>query len=189
MTITRLRPYPSPEQLAAMYPRPHDHRIYGRGHHERVEATVALGLTIPERCRRVIGDLSCGNGEIARRISPPLGAELHLGDLAAGYEHCGPLEETIDLMPDVGTYVCSETIEHLDRPPIVLAQIRAKADWLLLSTPLECWEDTNAEHMFAWNRHDVEVMLLQAGWLPGAFASVDSREWGEPYLYGIWTCS
>jgi hypothetical protein len=59
----------------------------------------------------------------------------------------------------------------------------------VLSTPLECWEDSNAEHLWAWDQHGVELMLLQADWAVRAFTSVDSREYGEPYLYGIWVAS
>src|SRR5690349_20066696 len=146
MTIGRLRPRPTFAELAQMYPAPHDHRIYGRGHHERVEATIALAgkvLDLPNRQIGPVGDLSCGNGVIARTLQPfaPL---RHLGDFAGGeYQvgeqgYIGPLEQTIELMPEVEVYICSETLEHLDDPVSVLAQIRRKAVHLLLSTPLEC---------------------------------------------------
>ena len=42
MVIKRLRPLPSPERLAELYATPHDHRLYGRGHGERVDATIEL---------------------------------------------------------------------------------------------------------------------------------------------------
>jgi hypothetical protein len=185
MTVTRLRPLPSPEQLAAMYPAPHDHRIYGRGHHERVEATIALALaTITDEHRVSVGDMSCGNGEIARRIG--MTAHLHLGDFAPGYPYNGPLEQTLDEMPNVHTYICSETLEHVDDPAAVLEQIRGKAGHLVLSTPLECWDDANGEHLWAWDRQGVETLAAAAGWTALAFDSVDSRAYGEPYLYGLW---
>lgn len=193
--IRRLRPLPSPDELAAMYPVPHDHRIYGRGHHERVEATIALALEhLDESARWSVADLSCGNGEIARRIVTDHGP-LHLGDIAVlpgelpGTKYCGPIEQTLDLIPVVDAFVCSETLEHLDEPLVVLGRIRAKASSLVLSTPLECWEDTNGEHLFAWDREGVETSMLGSGWQPDAFTAVDSREYGEPYLYGIWVAS
>lgn len=195
--IRRLRPAPTTEQLAAMYPVPHDHRLYGRGHHERVEATIALAKTSIDEpfLPRSIGDLSCGNGEIARRLARP-GDELYLGDLAmlpaeldAAGTYCGPIEETLSSIPWVDTFVCSETLEHLDDPLAVLGRIRAKASALVLSTPLECWEDTNNEHLWAWDREGVETSMRASGWTPEAFTSVDSREYGEPYLYGIWVAS
>jgi hypothetical protein len=186
VTVHRLRPLPTPEQLATMYPAPHDHRIYGRGHHERVEGTIALALRhVDDEYRLSIGDLSCGNGEIARRIVAPMGM-LSLGDFAAGYQFHGPLEETIEQMPHVGTYVCSETIEHLDDPFGVLVAIRAKADMLVLSTPINCWEDSNGEHLWAWDRQGVEQLVESAGFEVVAHDTVDSTAWGEPYNYGIW---
>jgi hypothetical protein len=199
MRVERLRPLPSPEQMAALYPEPHDHRIYGRGHHERVERTITLTeLWVAPAERRIVADLSCGNGSIARRLctNPPNG--LHLGDYAgevardgeAGY--LGAIEQTVHDIPLVDVFVCSETVEHLDDPLQVLRAIRSRAEFLVLSTPIECWDDGNPEHLWAWDREGVEDLCARAGWRPlrdGAlvsFANVDSREWGEPYNYGIW---
>jgi hypothetical protein len=192
MTVKRLRPLPSLEQLAAMYPAPHDHRIYGRGHHERVEATIALALQhVDSDDRDVVGDLSCGNAEIAMRIAVPP-SYLHLGDFAVlpadlpGTKYCGQLEQTINLMPEVGTYICSETIEHLDDPFGALVSIWDKASMLVLSTPIGCWDDANGEHLWAWDRDGVEQLLDSAGFEVVAFDHVDSTAYGEPYDYGIW---
>lgn len=188
--IRRLRPAPTADQLAAMYPVPHDHRLYGRGHHERVEATIALakvGLDWPF-LPMTIADLSCGNGAIVEALARE-GDPTYLGDLAAGHLLHGPIEQTITLIPNVDVFVCSETIEHVDDPATVLAAARWKANQLVLSTPLECWEDSNDEHLWAWDIDGVEGFLVAAGWTPKAFASVDSREYGEPYLYGIWVAS
>ncbi len=196
MRVERLRPLPSPERLAELYAVPHDHRLYGRGHGERVEATIALAEgNLPEIERLSVADLSCGNGAIALALAT--NDDVHLGDVAAlpaelpGTKYRGPIEETIHLIPDVdvGVFVCSETIEHLDDPGKVLALARSKADNLVLSTPLECWDDDNPEHLWAWDREGVEGLLKRTGWLPWAFVSVDSRTYGEPYLYGIWVAS
>jgi hypothetical protein len=185
---------PSAEQLAAMYPFPHDHRIYGRGHHERVEATIMLAeVTIPADDRRMVADLSCGNGVIARRICTSRPGGLHLGDFAGAeinsgeFGYLGAVEETITLLPLVDVFISSETIEHLDDPGAVLALARTKAERLLLSTPLECWGDTNGEHLWAWDREGVEDLCARAGWTETlTFTNVDSTAWGEPYNYGIW---
>lgn len=180
--ITRLRPLPTAEELAVMYATPHDHTIYGRGHGERVEATIRLALeAIPTRT--VVGDLSCGNGIIANAITQ---GQVVLGDFAPGYEHHGPLEDTLEYVDFVDVYVCSETLEHLDNPEHVLDLIYARANYLVLSTPLECWDDANGEHLWAWDREGVEGLAAKCGWEPVAFTSVDSRTYGEPYLYGIW---
>jgi hypothetical protein len=183
--------------MALMYPVPHDHRKYGKGHHERVEATIRLALsTIPEADRRIVADLSCGNAIIPRRIVAP-GGTLHLGDYAGVHDlhpgdvgYLGPIEETVDLLDGlVDVFVLSETLEHLDNPAAILTAISGKAEHLLLSTPLECWHDSNAEHLWAWDREGVEELAFNAGWTWDAFTSVNSRAWGEPYLYGIWVFS
>lgn len=197
MTVNRLRPYPTPDELAVMYPKAHDHRLYGRGHGERVDATIALALTtLPPQQRVVVGDLSCGNGAIALALTPARDRiNLHLGDLAIldaalpGSHYMGPLEQTLWMMPHVDTYICSETLEHVNDPGTVLATIRAQADHLVLSTPLECWDGANGEHLWAWDRAGIEDLMTRTGWRPAAFTSVDSRTYGEPYLYGIWVAS
>lgn len=204
MTVKRLRPLPTDAELAAMYPTPHDHRLWGQGHHDRVEATIQLAREqIPELLRMRVADLSCGNGVIARSIHTGTNGELHLGDLAvidaevAGQtfkrhpldvqatKYCGPIEETIHLLPPVEVFVCSETIEHLDDPGKVLAQIRVKADWLVLSTPVDCWDDSNPEHLWAWDRAGVEDLALRSSWRPVAYLELPT----EAYTYGIWVMS
>ena len=187
MPVKRLRPLPSPGELTAMYATPHDHRLYGRGHDERVEATIALALAnIADTDRGMVADLSCGNGEIARRIA---GRSTILGDFALGYGITGPIEETAARVGWVNVWVLSETLEHVDDPVAVLREIRPRAGHLVLSTPLECWDDTNGEHCWSWDREGVEELLGEAGWMVTAFDSVDSRTWGEPYLYGLWVCT
>lgn len=179
---TRLRPVHSPEHLRALYPQPHDHRKYGRGHGERVEETIRLGKLLPDL--KSVADLSCGNAEIARAMHP----EPVLGDLAAGYALQGPIEETLALIPPVDLFVCCETLEHLDDPDAVLKEIRKKARFLLVSTPIDNFEDTNDEHYWAWNRLSVEFMLLRSGFAVKHSSEVDARVYGEVYCYGIWLC-
>lgn len=182
----RLRPKWSDEQLREIYAKPHDHRIYGRGHGERVEKTIEMGLLLSFASGQFGSiesgaDLSCGNGAILNAL--PI-QDRRFGDFAPGYEYQGPIEWTVTQIPHVDLFICSETIEHLDDPRGVLALIPAR--YLLLSTPLEAWGDTNAEHYWAWDRAHVEDLMRWGGWSPLAFDNVDSREYGEPYNYGIW---
>lgn len=191
--IKRLRPLPSPADLAAMYPRPHDHRLFGGGHHERVEATIALAkATLGPWYRDTIADLSAGNGAIAQALVVD-DTVLHLGDMAGAVDgadvaYLGPLEQTLLDLPHVDLYICSETIEHLDSPFEVLREIRKRADRLLLSTPVGCFYDDNPEHLWAWSRHGVEELLRDAGWSPCAYAEVDGTVLNDPgpYVFGIW---
>lgn len=181
MTRQRLRPAWSAGDLARIYATPHDHRRWA-DHHLRVDATISLGRWICDGAKSG-ADLSCGNGSILGAL--PL-ATKHFGDFAPGYDLCGPLEETIGKIPRVDLFVCSESLEHLDDPDAALAAIRPKAKVLLLSTPVDCWDDDNPEHYWAWSREDVERMLADAGFSPFVFMAVDFRQLGLPYCFGIW---
>jgi hypothetical protein len=83
----------------------------------------------------------------------------------------------------------AETLEHLDDPRSVLGHIRGRVGSLVLSTPLDCWDDDNTEHLWAWDRPGVEMLLADCGWSFDYFIDVDSRAWGETYRYGIWVAS
>lgn len=182
--IKRLRDL-SPD-LAEMYPEPHDHRRFGLGHFLRVELTVVLAAAMKQHFDWVsVADLSCGNGEIAKRITADTDTPT-LGDFAPGYSICGPIEDTLPTIAEHDLYICSETIEHLDDPLSVLTAIRSKAKGLILSTPIECWNDDNDEHLWAWDREGIEYLLIQAGWDIYVHQQLDTRTFGEPYLYGIW---
>lgn len=179
--IERLRAFP--EDMAGLYPKPHDHRRYGLGHDLRVDLTIAVAVKFMRlHGWETAADLSCGNGAIALSIADA----PTLGDFAHGWPIEGPLEETIDTIEPHDVYVCSETLEHLDNPGEALAKMRGIAKGLVLSTPIECWDDDNPEHLWAWGREDVEWLLSSAGWTPEVHVQFDARVFGETYLYGIW---
>lgn len=188
MTVTRLRSEYTPEELANLYPRPHNHTLYGRGHDLRVRVMVKIARDLAKHIELTrVADLSAGNAMVAFAVGAPL---TYLGDIAPGYEYQGPIEETIHLIPSVDLFISGETLEHVDDPPAMLAAIRDKTSWLLLSTPTENWDDSNREHLWAWSERDVTGMLTEAGFdvKHDACETVDSRQWGEPYRYGIWLC-
>jgi hypothetical protein len=184
----RLREAHSAERLAELYAVAHDHRRWP-DHEVRVAATIALMTGIHAG---LVADLSCGNGTIAMA----LGNEhaVILGDVAVmlvevGGGWCGPIEETIGSIPLVDTFVLSETLEHLDDPGVVLAKIRAKARRLLLTTPIDNWDDPNEEHYWAWDREGVEDLAMRARWRSiERFAALDCRQMGG-YLTGMWVLS
>lgn len=184
--IKKLRDFHDAETLAKIYAKPHDHRIYGRGHNLRVEITKNIFRdAVYEAKAKSVGDLSCGNGEIALSSDVP---DVHLGDFAPGYKYQGPLDKTLLKMPNVDVYVCSESLEHVEAPLSILEQIRGKARYLVLSTPIENWEDTNKEHYWAWDRSGIESFLAETRWTPDVFTLLDTTVFGEPYKYGIWCC-
>lgn len=186
MTRQRLRPAHSPERLAQIYATPHDHRRW-RDHHLRVAATIDVACWLAAHTAGLdsAADLSCGNGAILSAIPA---RTRHYGDYAPGHGYRGPIEETIDQVSEVDMFVCSETIEHLDDPDVVLKAVRGKTRWLVLSTPVDAWDDDNPEHYWAWSRADVEDMLTAAGFSTVVYSTVDFRPSDLPYCFGIWGC-
>lgn len=183
--IRRLREAHSPAKLAELYRRPHDHRRWA-DHLLRVDTTISTARWMARAGIRSAADLSCGNGAIVDAVEV---AYRYKGDLAPGYPICGPLEETLDQIPTVDLYVCSETLEHLDDPGVALKQIRGKARMLVLSTPVEAWEDPNEEHYWAYDRAGVEELLDAAGFRVSCFSTVDFRHISDDfYCFGVWGC-
>lgn len=181
MRRERLRPAHSPDELAVLYPVPHDHTRFP-DHLTRVNATIAAGLTLlGNEMVNLAADLSCGNGAVLSAM--PAQSRL-FGDLAPGYEYTGPIEQTLTQIPDVDLFVCCETIEHLDDPDTVLKTIGTKAALLLLSTPVDAWDDANPEHYWAWDREAVDAMIAAAG-----YRVVEYREVWPSYRFGIWACA
>lgn len=193
MTRSRLRGPYGPEKLAEIYAQPHDHTKWA-DHEIRVAVTVQMAHALVGDAESA-ADLSCGDAAILRHLehwakvsltAPQL--QMHLGDFAPGYEYHGPIEQTIDEIPRVDLFVCSETLEHVDDPDLVLAAIRPKTSALILSTPVGCWHDHNPEHYWAWSREDVEEMLAKAGFRVALYAGLDLRPGGGEYEFGIWGC-
>jgi hypothetical protein len=181
----RLRPVHSENALKAIYARPHDHRKW-RDHHLRVSLTTEIAHWMADGPIRSAADLSCGNGAIVDALD--VSGSTYKGDFAPGHPLTGHLEETLPQIPRVDLFVLSETLEHLDNPDRVLEMVREKADTLVLSTPVDCWDDSNEEHYWAWSREAVEEMLREAGWEPEVYATCDLRPKLSPYCFGIWGC-
>lgn len=165
MARVRVRPAHSPEELARIYARPHDHWKHP-DHWLRVEHTISLAKQLMWQSGETVGeftvaDLACGDAAIPRALCP----DPVLGDLAPGYNFHGPIEETIELIGPVRLFVFCEIMEHLDDPDKVLRQIHQKTDALVLSTPIEEDPgDAHEEHYWSWDMTDVRDMLHAAGW-------------------------
>ena len=184
--IKQLREFHSAKKLSEIYSTPHDHQMYGRGHGIRVDTTISLTKDMAYQAQaKSVADLSCGNGLIAKSLNLE---NTILGDFAKTYEYSGPLEKNLLKIPKVDIYICSESIEHVEDPGMVLSLIREKSNTLVLSTPIDSWYDTNEEHYWAWNRQGVENLLKNAGWTPDVFIMLDTTVFEEPYIYGMWGC-
>lgn len=190
----RLRPALTPVELQLLYPQPHEHTRWP-DHLIRVEETIALGRELLigdvelDIYPPVVADLSCGDATIARALRGEMeGGQVILGDFAPGYDHVGPIEETLfNLSRPVDLFILSETLEHLEDPDKVLALIRTRARMLLLSTPVDAFDDTNPEHLWAWDVEEVEEMLATAGWKIAQHRVLDHPA-GGIYNFGLWGC-
>lgn len=179
---TRLRDAYSNTELAEVYAKPHNHMTCV-DHKIRVAMTILLAQTVVQDS--VSGaDLSCGDGTILRNLRL---YDKHFGDFAPGYRYTGPIEQTIEQIPNVDIFVCTETIEHLDDPDTVLAKIRTKTRRLVLSTPVDNFNDTNHEHYWAWSREEVERMLTLSGFKVVVYTALDMRPSNGDYQFGIWS--
>jgi len=132
-----------------------------------------------------VADLSCGDAAIADSLVADA-SQIYLGDIAPGYDITGPIEQTLPTIPRVGTFICSETLEHLEYPDETLYQIRMQADRLILSTPIGERGNSNPEHIWGWDTDTIEQMLNMAGWRPIVCNKLELREYF--YDFQIWGC-
>ena len=176
----RLRPKYSESELAEIYQVPHQHNRW-EDHILRVKMTIALASYFTEV--KSVADLSAGDAVIINAIQAE---RKYIGYFAPSYEFVGPIEKTINEIPDVDLFICSETIEHLDNPDEVLAMIGKKTKHLILSTPDGEIDNGNPEHYWGWDNEGVRQMLLAAGFIPKAFANFRVIDLG--YMYQAWAC-
>lgn len=179
----RLRPAHTAERLARIYATPHQHSKW-LDHKVRVAVTAQFAHALAGRAATG-ADLSCGDGTILSSLDV---GERFFGDFAPGYPYAGPIDDTIDQIPLVDLYVCCETLEHLDDPDRTLRLIRGKAKTLVLSTPVDAFQDTNEEHYWSWSRTGVEAMLGEAGFTVVSYCELDFRPSGGEYSFGVWYC-
>ena len=180
--MIRLRPKYSDEELKKIYAKPHAHSEWP-DHRARVRATIAVAQWFEGV--RSVADLSAGDAAIIDAL------DIHskfIGDFATRYEFTGPLEKTIDLIPKVDLFICSETIEHLDEPLEALKKIRAKTQFLVLSTPDGENNQGNPEHYWGWTADDMRALLVEAGFEPVIFQSLKFDDPALIYDYQIWGC-
>jgi ABC-type transport system substrate-binding protein len=178
--ITRLRPKHSDQKLSEIYAIPHQHAAW-QDHVIRVKRTLEIAKTIDATSA---ADLSAGDSFIINGLDLN---ETYIGDFAPKYEFTGAIEETIEQIPNVDLYICSETLEHLDDPISVLKQIRAKTKFLLLTTPHAKFNDVNEEHYWAWDQEGIAELLAEAGFETVSFELLELAD-DFYYDYQIWVC-
>lgn len=178
----QLRPFYDEAGLARVYARGYDHTRWP-DHIERVGWTARI---LHDMKPSSVADLSCGDAAIVTQAGLDCPVVL-LGDLTGDYQYRGPVEETIGLIPRVDVFVCSETLEHLRDPDLVLRLIRVKAERLLLTTPAGEADDRNPEHYWGWTPADMRMMLAAAGWEPDGDVRLLFPANGY-YVFQLWAC-
>jgi len=191
MNRVRLRDAYAPSNLRDIYATPYDTYKWP-AHRIRASVTVAFAeAMIKQYWVRKVADLSCGDGSISGDIAKY--ADHRFGDLSgeSWLNWHGPIEETIEKLSYTDLFVCTETIEHLNDPDAVLRRIRPRTRHLLLSTPINAWDDyKNPEHYWAWDREYVESMLGEAGFKACSYIELDLRNMPDgEYCFGIWWTS
>lgn len=177
---TRLRPTYSSEELAEIYKQPHNHMRW-EDHKYRVNTSIGMLRTLLPVDS--IADLSAGDSFIISNLDA---SKKYVGDFAPRYEFSGPIEQSINQIPKVDLFICSETLEHLDDPDMVLAKIREKTDWLFISTPDGEDNTNNPEHYWGWDTEGIEQMLRTAGFTPKALNVLGFFDPRFPYKFQMW---
>lgn len=181
----RLREKYSQEDLEKIYAEPHVHTRWF-DHLVRVETTTAVVRHINAIDEiKTAADLSAGDATIINSLNL---VDRYIGDFAPKYQFTGPIEKTIDEIPNVDLFICSETIEHLDNPDEVLKRIRQKTKWIVVTTPIGEFNTGNLEHYWGWDTEDVEQMLVNAGFRPFILNKLAFYEPQYTYDYQIWIC-
>lgn len=178
----RLRPAYTEEELAKVYAEPHQH-LQWEDHRLRVQMTIAFSTWFSGI--NSVADLSAGDAAIISAIEAK---EKYIGDFAPGYELTGAIDDTIDLIPNVDLFICSETIEHLDNPLGTLLKIRAKTKFLIVTTPDGESNDGNPQHYWGWDCEGVRELLVGAGFEPVIYNNLKFENPSLIYDYQFWGC-
>ena len=176
----RLRPRYSDEDLKRIYSKPHEHSYW---YDHRVRVQTSIGLIKAYLPMKSAADLSAGDASIINALDIP---EKHIGDYAPGYQYRGAIEDTIKQIPKVDLFICSETLEHVDDPDTLLFDIRSKAKWLLLTTPIGEVTNENPEHYWGWDEDAIYEMLQKAGFTPEALNTLKFYNEHCIYRYQMW---
>jgi hypothetical protein len=176
----RLRPAHTAEQLANIYSKPHNHLAFA-DHIIRVNKSIDMLKAFDTY--ESIADLSAGNAAIINALKSD---NKYVGDFADSYEFTGHIDDTIEKIPVVDLFICSETLEHLDDPEATLKKIRVKTKYLFLSTPYGESDTNNIEHYWGWDNEDVKQMLIDAGFDPVEYFLLEFP--GGVYNFQMWIC-
>ena len=130
----------------------------------------------------LLGDISKPNfynvGTIMRPFLPPKTEVLNQS-----------IEITLGVDRQFDVVVLTEILEHVDDPVMLLKLARARARFLVASSPVfegSKLLDTNPEHLWQFDAPGYSEMLKEAGWDPIVFMPLQFHIPGLPYNFQIW---
>ena len=150
-------------------------------------------------------DPACGDGTIvaaAHRVRPIVAARLadiskpnfyYVGSQMRGVlpdqmqVQCQSLEASLAMPFVYDLIVLTEILEHVEDPVAILRMARAKARYVVASSPLfidDSVIDDNAEHLWQFDAQGYGDMLNEAGWQEIAFIPVHLPDF--MYDFQIW---
>lgn len=144
----------------------------------------------------VVADLSAGDGALVQHLQETTrsrGCTALTSDLTPGAALLrGEINDVIRLLNDqvVDLFICTETLEHLQRPFELLREIRRVAREAFISTPAwpadnPDWVDDNPEHYWQWDAAELGGLLLDVGFQARELTLVR----GDYYTYQCWVVS
>jgi SAM-dependent methyltransferase len=191
------------------------HHGHWPDHVERIKATADFAAPwVRHFPITSVADLSCGDGALVRSLVgrfPTRPWRTYVGDLnplssmvmrdedgvLLNGTHTtvpGALPDSLDTFRwnnQVDLYVCSETLEHLDDPDLLLSKARTRAKYLLLTTPDGETPAPdgggNLEHYWGWDTEAISVMLHVSGWKVTDHV-VFTPSSADVYRFQMWFC-
>lgn len=193
--IRQLRPFYTEEELDRVYASAYDHTRWP-DHIVRVNVTIHVARYMRDLIGAKSGaDFSAGDGAILRacELETALFADRKVG---TGAFREGETWQVRDIESgrswhpgkQTDLFICSETLEHVQRPQLLLGRIRHYAKALVLSTPVGEEGDGNPEHYWGWDTDDIDGQLRIAGWHPDYLTILQPMVPGG-YVYQIWGCT
>lgn len=151
-----------------------------------------------------VADPACGDGSIVKTANSIRKIEqLYLGDISSPQIvelqqdrslwsnrvewFTGDAVAFLDKIVHVDAIVLTEILEHLEDPAALVRAARAKATYLIASSPINETEGQgNHEHVWSFSVPSYRQLLEGAGWIPVAYQEL--RFYPPFYDFQLWVC-